>query len=47
MPVFPDDVFAAGYYSLIWNTSSHASGIYFVKMQAGEYMKIQKLMLLK
>ena len=47
MPVFPDDVFAAGYYSLIWNASSHASGIYFVKMQADKYVSTQKLMLVK
>jgi len=36
-----------GYNSIQWNASSHASGIYFVKMVAGEYVETQKLMLVK
>jgi hypothetical protein len=37
----------AGYHSLVWNADRYASGMYFIKMQAGEYIKTQKLMLLK
>jgi hypothetical protein len=37
----------AGYHSAVWNASSHASGMYFVKMIAGEYISTQKLMLIK
>ena len=36
-----------GYHSIIWNGSSYSSGIYFIKMQAGSYMRTQKLMLVK
>ena len=36
-----------GYHSMIWNGSSYSSGIYFIKMQAGSYIRTQKLMLIK
>jgi len=36
-----------GYSKKIQNASSHASGIYFVKMQAGEFVNTQKRMLAK
>jgi len=37
----------AGYHSVVWNADSHASGVYFVKMIAGEYISTQNLMLVK
>ena len=37
----------AGYHSVVWNADSHASGVYFVNMVAGEYISTQKLMLIK
>jgi hypothetical protein len=37
----------AGYHSVVWNADSHSSGVYFVKMVAGEYVNTQKLMLIK
>ena len=37
----------AGYHSVVWNADRHSSGMYFVKMIAGEYIKTQKLMLVK
>ena len=37
----------AGYHSVIWNADQYSSGVYFVKMMAGEYTKTQKLMLIK
>jgi len=37
----------AGYHSAVWNANSQASGVYFVKMIAGEYISTQKLMLVK
>ena len=37
----------AGYHSIIWDANSYASGVYFVKMQAGDFFKTQKLMLIK
>jgi hypothetical protein len=37
----------AGYHSVTWDANSFSSGVYFVHMIAGEYLKTQKLMLLK
>ena len=37
----------AGYHSVVWNADSQASGVYFVKLVAGEYVNTQKLMLIK
>ena len=50
-----NDIKIAGYYSLTWNASIHASGIYFVKMQVGDpfegsgnnYFHTQKIVLVK
>ena len=36
-----------GSYSITWNASSQASGMYFVKMVAGDFVQTQKLVLLK
>ena len=36
-----------GFHSVTWNADSHASGVYFVKMAAGEYISTMKLMLIK
>jgi len=37
----------AGYHSVVWDANSYASGVYFVKMVAGEFVNTQKLMLIK
>ena len=37
----------AGYHSVHWDASGHVSGMYFVKMVAGNHVKTQKLMLIK
>jgi hypothetical protein len=37
----------AGYHTAVWNADSYSSGVYFVKMITGDYVDIQKLMLLK
>ena len=37
----------AGYHSVVWNADTEASGLYFVKMVAGEFVSTQKLMLVK
>ena len=42
-----DGIMDAGYHSVVWNADSHSSGVYFVKMLAGEFVNTQKLMLVK
>ena len=37
----------AGYYQATWNGDQNSSGLYFVKMVAGDYISTQKLMLVK
>jgi len=37
----------AGYHSVKWDANQYSSGVYFVKMVAGEYISTQKLMLVK
>ena len=37
----------AGYHTLQWNADRFGSGMYFVKMHAGNYISTQKLMLVK
>ncbi len=36
-----------GYHSVIWNASGIASGLYFYRINAGEYTEIKKCMILK
>ena len=42
-----DQNMEAGYHSVVWNADSYSSGMYFVKMVAGDYISTQKLMLVK
>ena len=37
----------AGLHSVFWNADEYSSGVYFVKMIAGDYVNTQKLMLVK
>ena len=37
----------AGYHTITWDAFEYSSGVYFVKMLAGEYINVQKLMLVK
>jgi hypothetical protein len=37
----------AGYHEVIWDATDYPSGVYFAKMQAGEFTETQKLILLK
>ena len=42
-----NDYMDIGYHSVKWNADGNASGMYFIKMVAEEYIKYQKLMLIK
>jgi flagellar hook assembly protein FlgD len=37
----------AGYHRITWDASDHSSGIYFYRIQAGEYAETRKMLLLK
>ncbi|MBL7192099.1 T9SS type A sorting domain-containing protein, partial [bacterium] len=36
-----------GYHEAVWNAEDFASGIYFVRLQAGDFMQTRKLLLIK
>ncbi len=42
-----DDDQVAGYHQVIWSAEDVASGVYFYKIQAGEYIETKKMMLVK
>jgi hypothetical protein len=42
-----DEEKPAGEYETKWNASSHPSGVYFLRMQAGEFGETRKLLLMK
>jgi serine protease len=45
--ILVDETKKAGSYQVTWNASSFASGIYFYRLQAGDYIETKKLLLLK
>ena len=42
-----NDVHAQGQYSVTWNADAYSSGVYMVKLVAGNTMQTQKIMLVK
>jgi len=42
-----DGYMDAGYQSVVWDANRYPSGMYFTRMIAGDYVKTQKLMLVK
>jgi len=42
-----DDDFSAGIHSVQWNAAGHASGAYFYRIQAGDYVSNRRMLLLK
>ena len=45
--VISDNWYNPGYYNLVWNASSVSSGIYFIRMETGEYSQTIKTLLMK
>ena len=39
--------YLSGYHNLTWNADNFASGMYFVRLEANNYVQTQKLLLLK
>ena len=42
-----DEQMNAGYYSIQWNASNIASGIYFYKLQTEDFVNVKKMILLR
>ncbi|MEE9553089.1 MAG: T9SS type A sorting domain-containing protein [candidate division Zixibacteria bacterium] len=42
-----DGLMQAGYQSVVWDAAGQSSGIYFYKVQAGEFVESKKMMLIK
>jgi hypothetical protein len=42
-----DDFQTAGRYSVIWNAEQNSSGVYFCRLEAGNYSKLIKILLVK
>ena len=45
--VLQNGVMNSGNYNVVWDASQYSSGIYFIHMVAGQYVRSQKLMLIK
>ena len=45
--VLADRLHQSGIYNIIWNAQEYTSGVYFVKLIAGEFIATQKIMLIK
>jgi hypothetical protein len=37
----------AGYYRIDWNASKYSSGVYYYRLEAGEFTEAKKMVLLK
>jgi len=42
-----DKLQPAGYHQTIWNADDFSSGLYFYKLQAGDYIETKTMMLIK
>jgi hypothetical protein len=42
-----DGLLPAGYYQVLWKANAAASGIYFYRLQAGDYISTKKMLLVK
>ena len=42
-----NEFFHIGSYSILWNASNYSSGIYIIKMESGNFIKTQKVFLIK
>jgi len=45
--ILEDGVKSAGNYSVDWNASNNASGIYFYKLETNNFVKVRKMVLMK
>ena len=47
LDVLTDEFKSAGKYSVTWNASKYSSGVYFYKLETGNFVKVKKMILMK
>ncbi len=47
MDVLVDQTMACGYWSVVWDAREMASGLYFVRMEARDFVKVRKIALIR
>ena len=47
LEVIADDVKSAGTHNITWNAKNYASGIYFYKLEADNFVQVRKMILMK
>lgn len=47
LDVLADETKSAGNYSVTWNASKYASGVYFYKLETDSFVKVKKMILMK
>ena len=45
--VLVEDFIDAGYRSVVWDAKEVASGLYFVRMEAGDFVEVRKMALIR
>ena len=45
--VLVDDFVDAGYRTTVWDAKEVASGVYFVRMEVGEFVAVRKMVLIR
>ena len=45
--VIYNGILSGGSYNFMWDASSYASGVYFYKLVAGDYIEVRKMTLIK
>ncbi len=45
--VLVDDFVEAGYHSVVWDAKDMASGVYIIKMEAGDFIEVRKMTLIR
>lgn len=47
LDVLKDDLIESGYHEVVWEASNFASGVYFVRIEANDFVSVKKMLLLK
>jgi hypothetical protein len=42
-----NDYLSAGAYEILWNANNYSSGVYFYRIEAGSFVQVKKMVLIK